>query len=135
MWDWYYYSGKCLVYLSDVSDIRWINEELTEDSDDAFRNSEWFERAWTLQELLAPFDVTFFDRYWKRIGSKLNISSLLSQITGIGRMYLRSPGYLSEASVAMRMSWCSRRKTTKSEDIAYCMLGILQVNIPLLYGE
>lgn len=41
----------------------------------------------------------------------------------------------SVVSIANRMSWASRRTTTRVEDIAYCLLGIFNVNIPLLYGE
>ena len=33
------------------------------------------------------------------------------------------------------MSWASKRKTTRIEDEAYCLLGIFDVNIPLIYGE
>jgi len=33
------------------------------------------------------------------------------------------------------MSWLSARNTTHVEDLAYCMLGIFDLNIPLLYGE
>ena len=33
------------------------------------------------------------------------------------------------------MSWASRRETTREEDRAYCLLGILDVSMPLLYGE
>src|SRR3984957_19837426 len=33
------------------------------------------------------------------------------------------------------MAWASRRKTTRKEDIAYCLLGIFGINMPLLYGE
>ena len=35
----------------------------------------------------------------------------------------------------MRMSWASRRRTTRREDIAYCLFGLFDVNMPLLYGE
>jgi hypothetical protein len=41
---------------------------------------------------------------------------------------------LSWASVAERMSWAARRKTSRIEDIAYC-LGIFDANMPLLHGE
>jgi hypothetical protein len=40
-----------------------------------------------------------------------------------------------QRSIAQRMSWASRRETTRSEDIAYCLMGIFDVNMPLLYGE
>lgn len=33
------------------------------------------------------------------------------------------------------MKWASGRKTTRIEDIAYCLLGIFDINMPLLYGE
>jgi hypothetical protein len=33
------------------------------------------------------------------------------------------------------MSWASKRVTTRTEDIAYCLIGIFGANLPLLYGE
>lgn len=33
------------------------------------------------------------------------------------------------------MNWVSKRETTRVEDIAYCLLGIFEVNMTLLYGE
>lgn len=126
---------KILRLFSDVSDVRWINEELSEDSINVIRSSEWFERGWTLQEFLAPFDVTFFDKDWGEFGTKRNLASLLSRITGIRKNCLLDHMAKSHASTAMKMSWASKRKTTKSEDIAYCMLGLFNVNMPLLYGE
>ena len=60
---------------------------------------------------------------------------LLSSITGIGSRYLVGPPTVREASVAMKMSWASKQTTTRKEDLAYCLLGLLNVNIPLLYGE
>lgn len=33
------------------------------------------------------------------------------------------------------MYWASSRQTTRVEDIAYCLMGLFDVNIPLLYGE
>lgn len=33
------------------------------------------------------------------------------------------------------MRWASGRETTREEDIAYCLLGLFNVNMPLLYGE
>ena len=38
-------------------------------------------------------------------------------------------------SVAQKMSWASKRETTHTEDISYCLLGIKGVHMPLLYGE
>jgi hypothetical protein len=33
------------------------------------------------------------------------------------------------------MSWAAARRTTRVEDSAYCLLGLFDINIPLLYGE
>lgn len=38
-------------------------------------------------------------------------------------------------SIAARMSWASRRRTTREEDLAYSLFGMFSVNKPLLYGE
>ncbi|KAK3331557.1 hypothetical protein B0H66DRAFT_546776 [Apodospora peruviana] len=40
-----------------------------------------------------------------------------------------------QASVAQRMSWAAHRITTRREDLAYCLLGILGVTMPMIYGE
>jgi hypothetical protein len=42
---------------------------------------------------------------------------------------------IAKYSVASKMSWAASRKTTRLEDSAYCLLGIFDVNMPLLYGE
>lgn len=33
------------------------------------------------------------------------------------------------------MSWAAGRNTTRVEDAAYCLMGIFDINMPLLYGE
>jgi hypothetical protein len=33
------------------------------------------------------------------------------------------------------MCWAAYRETSRVEDLAYCLLGIFQINMPLLYGE
>lgn len=42
---------------------------------------------------------------------------------------------IRQASIAERMSWACKRETTRIEDIAYCLMGIFEVNMPMLYGE
>jgi hypothetical protein len=122
-----------------------------------FRNSRWFTRGWTLQELLAPQDVEFYSNDWSLLGTKESLYSEISSITRIKIQYLcrkyvsdpyignsergliaRSIQYgvpLRKSSVSERLSWLSNRTTTRLEDMAYCMLGIFELNMPLLYGE
>jgi hypothetical protein len=62
------------------------------------------------------------------------LAAYLADITGIKERALRTSD-LRMSSIVPRMSWASRRVTTRTEDIAYCLMGIFDVNMPLLYGE
>ncbi|KAI0098141.1 heterokaryon incompatibility protein-domain-containing protein [Nemania sp. FL0031] len=134
MYAWYHSSATCYAYLADVLTD---DDLVTEQS--RFRGSRWFNRSWTLQELIAPREVKFYDKEWRHIGNEAGpqngFAKLLEEITGIPKDCLvehRSP---SSYSVAKRMSWASKRKCTRIEDIAYSLIGIFNVNMPLLYGE
>lgn len=65
----------------------------------------------------------------------LNFTYLLSTITGIQAEILMGEWQPSDWSVACHMSWAAGRQTTRLEDMAYCLIGIFDVNLPLLYGE
>lgn len=69
------------------------------------------------------------------IGTRRDASELISSITGIETIILRSQFSPSSESVAKTMSWASKRNTTRLEDMAYCLMGLFDVNMPLLYGE
>lgn len=130
MFAWYRRSGKCYAYLADVKERSEISR------------SKWFTRAWTLQELLAPSNVQnegktgmeFFSCQWKPLGSKSSLSDIITAVTGVGLEYLEGKSIYA-ASVSMRMSWAAERHATRAEDIAYSLLGVFDVNMPLLYGE
>ncbi|KAK4893987.1 hypothetical protein LTR27_007793 [Elasticomyces elasticus] len=100
-----------------------------------FIASRWFTRGWTLQELIAPRRISFFAYGWIDIGSGLNLARLVTKASRIPMLVLQGDHRLTDYSVAQRMSWASRRVTTRVEDRAYCLLGIFGVNMPLLYGE
>ncbi len=133
MFSWYKAASVCYVFLADVTDA-------AEDSSflgSAFRKSRWFTRGWTLQELLAPRIVRFFSSCWAVIGEmgeESPLSATVASITGIPVAYLLGFSFRA-ASIAQRMSWASNRATTRREYVAYCLLGIFDVNMPLLYGE
>jgi hypothetical protein len=91
-------------------------------------------RGWTLQELIAPTVLVFLNREWQKIGTKSALASEITGVTGIPIHILRG-GDVHSASIAQRMSWASKRKTTRTEDLAYCLMGIFDVNMPMLYGE
>lgn len=122
MFAWYRNAEICFVYLDDVLETP-INK------------SRWFSRGWTLQELIAPKSMIFYDKSWKPIGRKEDLLDELSNITQVSREVLNHDKTLSSICVAQRLSWAAKRKTTRVEDKSYCLLGILDINMPPLYGE
>ncbi|KAJ4313269.1 hypothetical protein N0V84_009497 [Fusarium piperis] len=96
--------------------------------------SQWFTRGWTLQELIAPQTVHFYNQKWVYLGSRDVVAEAIELATAIPARALHGKGLLG-ISTYQRMQWASTRTTTRPEDMAYCLLGIFDVNIPLLYGE
>ncbi|KAM0715688.1 hypothetical protein Q7P37_009187 [Cladosporium fusiforme] len=144
MWEWYESAHECYAHLADVTaplpgtanaslSFSRIGIFDTKDS----HASEWFSRGWTLQELLAPRILIFCADDWQVIGLKedLGVLAEVSQITSIPERRLASHFSLTNSCVAEKLSWAARRVTTRDEDIAYCLLGLLGINMPLLYGE
>ncbi|KAF2107945.1 hypothetical protein BDV96DRAFT_451740, partial [Lophiotrema nucula] len=131
MFKWYKDADECYVYLSDYDG----SDQLSDLS-----SCRWFSRGWTLQELIAPRCIRVYDKNWiyhvsiNKTKPRDEWTSYLSKVTGIDP-YVFSGVELHKFSVAQRMSWASRRNTTRSEDMAYSLLGIFGINMPLLYGE
>lgn len=134
MFRWYREAVKCYVYLPDVSSDQDVDNRSNHEWEPAFRVSRWFTRGWTLQELLAPERVEFFSREAKLLGDKTTLVHQIHEITKIPTSaVLGRP--LSQFSTEERMRWTVGRNTKKVEDKAYCLLGIFDVFMPLIYGE
>ena len=129
MFRWYQQATRCYVYLSDVpgalSVVRW---------EDAFRQSRWFKRGWTLQELLAPKEVVFYAYNRDKLGDRSSLETLVCAATGIAKdgIYGR---HLASFSFDEKMSWMANRSTKKEEDRIYAMLGLFDVSMLVVYGE
>ncbi|KIW29225.1 uncharacterized protein PV07_05050 [Cladophialophora immunda] len=137
MFGWYRRSQICYAYLSDFTlDIADVSPRPALFEDD-FRKCRWFTRGWCLQELLAPRHLQFLNQQWQEIGTKSMLSRLISDITGVPEAVLVMPPEkeIHEYPIAARISWIAKRRTTRIEDISYSLLGILGVNMPMLYGE
>jgi len=132
MFRWYQKAARCYVFLSDVSVHDF--DKAGRGYESALRQSRWFSRGWTLQELLAPATVGFFSREGVRVGDKKTLEKEITEITGINVLALRGHP-LHSFSIADRMTWATKRTTTREEDNAYCLLGIFDVHMPLIYGE
>ena len=128
MFRWYQNAGICYAYLSDVV------ASPSGGFSDSFARSAWFTRGWTLQELLAPGRVRFYDRHWQDLGTKQSLMHEIQSITNINLDALEGRSVLA-VSISERMSWASKRITTRPEDRAYSLFGIFDVSMPMLYGE
>lgn len=163
MFNWYEQSSLCVVHLSDVTCQEGFHQSVQGSAvlsgehrrenlfnrfeRIGFPSSRWFTRGWTFQELLAPAAMLFYDSAWTELADRNDLCDVLVRLTGIPKWILWSSeerlrrreesisSKLSRISIAQKMSWAAHRTTTRSEDIAYCLLGIFDINMPLLYGE
>lgn len=135
MFRWYQNAVKCYVYLADVSIGPCDQGDLSANSWQlAFSRSHWFTRGWTLQELIAPSSVEFFDLHGQRLGDKKSLERQISEITGIAISALQGTP-LSTFTQSEKMSWTQNRQTKREEDRAYSLLGIFDVSMTPNYGE
>ncbi|KAH7403103.1 heterokaryon incompatibility protein-domain-containing protein [Cadophora sp. MPI-SDFR-AT-0126] len=135
MFRWYKTSIKCYVCLSDVRGPFESNEDaFNVKFESAFRAARWFTRGWTLQELIAPSSVEFFDMQYKRLGDKVSLERMLHERTGIPVEALQAYDP-TKFSLDERISWVAERETKYPEDKAYSLCGIMGIFLPLIYGE
>ncbi|KAI6152678.1 heterokaryon incompatibility protein-domain-containing protein [Pisolithus tinctorius] len=135
MYRWYENSTKCYAYLYDVDDRIFPTEPNLERFDKYKGWPEWFSRGWTLQELIAPKDIQFFNKEWAPIGNKRDLADTLEKITRISKDILISGLDSGVRSAAQIMSWAADRETARVEDRAYSLLGLFGVHMPMVYGE
>lgn len=149
MFEYYGRATKCYALLADIS---WTASDGFHG--DLLSTSRWFSRGWTLQELIAPEEVDFYDREWNLIGTRSKLKNEIAKRTRITTYLLDrrrkdrheySPTPMSPypelrerldlCSVTQRMSWAADRRTARMEDRAYSLLGMFGIYLPLLYGE
>lgn len=130
MYRWYQRASVCYVYLSDIT-----SEDVKSDPR-IFQTSRWFTRGWTLQELIAPNTVQFFTAEERYIGDRVSLLQSIVEVTGIPRAVLEGcRDAMNPYKTDARLSWAKGRQTKREEDSAYCLMGLLDINMPLLYGE
>jgi hypothetical protein len=131
MYRWYRSSDICVVYLGASSVL------------DDLKDDPWFKRGWTLQELLAPAKIKLYGKDWVPINPSRSIRNdkedefirrTIEQVTGIPGDDLRL-FHPSCDRVSEKMTWMAPRQTTRTEDIAYSLIGIFDITMPISYGE
>ena len=136
MHKWYRCSKVCFTYLHDVS------AAFPQEAKKETKWPRWFFRGWTLQELIAPAELRFFNKKWEEIGDRTSLAATLNNITRLPEILLRhnGPGPVKREltdtfSVAQIMSWAADRETTEPEDRAYSLVGLFGVYLDVKYGE
>jgi hypothetical protein len=124
MYKWYEEADTCFVYLEGVGPGQ---NNLT--------TARWFTRGWTLQELLAPRKMEFFNGSWDHIGTRDRLKDPIARATGIPRDVISKQRSHSLISADVKFSWAANRETTRPEDWVYSLCGIFDVSMGPLYGE
>lgn len=116
MYQWYKAARICFVFLEDLLPGQSLEADLT--------SCHWFSRGWTLQELIAPHLVEFFDQSLQFFGTKRDHVELISATTKIPPCILLEGVEEESICVAAKLSWAAGRRTKRKEDAAYCLLGL-----------
>ena len=135
MYRWYANAEVCYAYLHDVDGSSFPTKEDYEKYRKSNGWPEWFSRGWTLQEMIAPWNLQFFNKDWQPMGDRKCLARTLERITGVPQHILADGLEGNRPCVAQIISWAAERTTTRVEDRAYSLMGLLDVNMPMLYGE
>ncbi|EGX94999.1 HET domain protein [Cordyceps militaris CM01] len=134
-------AAVCLAFLHDLDVTTTANDrdddDLSSSSAAAWARCRYWQRAWTLQELVLAPRVRFYDRQWNYRGDKDSpvLAPLVARITGIPRRVLLDSTALSDVALAMRFAWSARRAAARDEDTAYALVALTEATLPVRYGE
>ncbi|KAI6156833.1 hypothetical protein BKA82DRAFT_3966222, partial [Pisolithus tinctorius] len=133
MYKWYADSAATLVFLADVA-------HLSKPGDLA--HSVWMTRAWTLQELLSPNVIFFYDSEWEPYlgdtdSNHKESPEIMEELADAikvsrGTIVTFSP---DDLGVREKLRLASTRNATVEEDVAYSLIGIFKSEIRPHYDE
>lgn len=134
MFTWYRGSSLTLVYLRGV-----LSES---QKPGGLQGSIWNTRAWTYQEYVAAERVQFYTEDWKpyfglTLSNHKESPIIISEMEQASRVSAEQLAMLQPGldRVREKLFMASMRQTTLVEDIAYSLLGIFNIAIPVIYGE
>ncbi|KAI6151240.1 hypothetical protein BKA82DRAFT_770108 [Pisolithus tinctorius] len=133
MYKWYANSAATLVYLAGVAHPSKPGDLL---------HSLWMTRAWTLQELLSPKVILFYDSKFKLYLGDTSANhkespEIMQELADAikifrGHIVSFSP---DDLGVREKLRLASTRNATIEEDVAYSLIGIFKSDINPRYGE
>ena len=122
MYNWYKESALTIVLLAAGSAV--------------LKHNRWMTRAWTLQELLSPKSIRFYDRNWELYQGDIlpnhkespRIMQELAEAVDLTRDALIdfSPKSLS---IRAKLRLASTREATEKADVAYALIGIFSSDL------
>ncbi|KAF9481232.1 hypothetical protein BDN70DRAFT_855426, partial [Pholiota conissans] len=127
MYNWYTRAKICIIYLASTRTVMTMPDD------------PWFTRGWTLQELIAPSVIKFYNRNWEDLAplsrnDKMNDMALkqIEEATTITSNELNNMRFVT---LSRKMQWAASRKVTREEDGSYSLMGIFSVSFSIAYGE
>ncbi|KJA23124.1 hypothetical protein HYPSUDRAFT_40271 [Hypholoma sublateritium FD-334 SS-4] len=138
MYKWYRGAYVCIAYLAETRALRDMDRDA------------WFTRGWTLQELLAPHDIRFYNMDWEDLLVRRGtdpppepaaVVSMIEEKIGWAttitsdELALCRRGEVEKIPISRRLQLAARREVTREEDAAYSVMGLLGVDISVAYGE
>ncbi|KAI6018342.1 hypothetical protein EDC04DRAFT_2941978 [Pisolithus marmoratus] len=133
MYKWYVESTATLVFLTGVAHPSKLGD---------LTRSHWMTRAWTLQELLAPKVIFFYDSEWQPYLGITGVNhkespEIMQELADAVKISNRTIASFSpdDLEVREKLRLASTRDATRKEDIAYSLIGIFNSNIKPQYGE
>ncbi|KAF9475476.1 hypothetical protein BDN70DRAFT_780939, partial [Pholiota conissans] len=127
MYKWYSNAAVCITYLAETGSL----SDMKYDS--------WFTRGWTLQELVAPKFIKFYNKHWERLvpfnNNDAEHYSVLQSIENATTITSDELCHIHNAPISRRMELAAKRRVTREEDTAYSLMGIFGVSISTAYGE
>ncbi|KAF8202504.1 hypothetical protein BJ912DRAFT_897077 [Pholiota molesta] len=130
MYKWYQGAHVCITYLAETV----AHSDMPKDT--------WFTRGWTLQELLAPSNIKFYNADWDKFVDSAEsdkdhsiITKTITEATTITVSELKQAHRMFSIPISRRMQMAAKRQVTREEDSAYSLMGILNVSIATAYGE
>ncbi|KAF8182560.1 hypothetical protein BJ912DRAFT_881843, partial [Pholiota molesta] len=128
MYKWYSKADVCITYLAETAAL----SDMPKDT--------WFTRGWTLQELIAPSHIKFYNTEWDKLVESLEsdkynliITDKIEEATTITARELKQDMF--NIPISRRMQIAAKRQVTREEDSAYSLMGIFDVSIATAYGE
>ncbi|KAJ8518481.1 hypothetical protein ONZ45_g4467 [Pleurotus djamor] len=156
MFSWYRNAYVCIVYLgqsddeSDIAKDTWFSRGWTLQELLAPKRIQFYSRDWNKLGMInrcsneaykesSPNDESNPESdpklHGEDLGSESQLLKNISRVSYVSLEHLIKPLSPCPELAPVAFRYISIRETTRPEDISYCLLGLLDVQMPIAYGE